>query len=510
MSRDTPTDAARPATIHGSAGSLCISRMTGPTTASRSALNHTGRAGITGEHSPQGAHEHEVEEPVEDDLLTWFLLHDLGGEQSQHRAAPLTPHAGRRSEGAHRGASGQLLRVAGGDAAATVLQSQEPAGAGRRSDTMILMHLSKNRDQVTMISLPRDSFVKIPAWTDSSGKSHPASNNKLNAAFAFGGPKLTIKTIEANTGVTIDHYVEVNFQGFVSMVDALGGVEVCTKKAIQDDKSGLNLPKGKSTLDGAQSLAYVRARYFDPRADIGRIERQQAFLGSMFRTATASGTLLNPAKLSHFLDAALASVTVDDRISRNDMLALASRLQQVAAGNVDFLTVPIADYDYRDGSHGSSVRWDRQAADELFAKINADQAIVPVVASSGGASTATVAPGQIKVQVLNGAGISGLARRAADDLAAVGFSISGQPANAATAGATRTIIAYDPTYNESVKTLAASMPYAELRAVPSQGAVMQVILGSDYVKAVTPSVSAPQASSSTPSNVTTAKSAKCR
>jgi LCP family protein required for cell wall assembly len=382
-------------------------------------------------------------------------------------------------------------------------------GAGRRSDTMILMHLSKNRDQVTLISLPRDSYVRIPAWTDAKGTNHPASNNKLNAAFAFGGPKLTIKTIEANTGITIDHYVEVNFQGFVSMVDALGGVEVCTKKPIHDQKSGLDLPKGKSTLDGAQGLAYVRARYFDPRADIGRIERQQAFLGAMFRKATASGTLLNPGKLSAFLDAALASVTVDNRISRNDMLALAGRLQQVASGNVDFLTVPIADYDYRDGSHGSSVRWDRQAADELFSKIEADQAIVPVVAGKAATAGATVAPGQIKVQVLNGAGVTGLARRAADDLAAVGFSISGQPANAATAGATRTIIAYDPASIEAVKTLAASMPYAELKPVPSQGAVMQVILGSDYVKAVTPSVTAPASSAPTASNVTTAKSATC-
>ena len=119
-------------------------------------------------------------------------------------------------------------------------------GAGRRSDTMILMHLSAERDQVTMISLPRDSFVKIPAWTDDAGTSHPASNNKLNAAFAYGGPKLTIKTIEANTGLTIDHYVEVNFQGFVSMVDALGGVEVCTKKAIHDQKSGLDLPRARA------------------------------------------------------------------------------------------------------------------------------------------------------------------------------------------------------------------------------------------------------------------------
>ncbi len=384
-------------------------------------------------------------------------------------------------------------------------------GAGRRSDTMILMHLSKERDQVTMISLPRDSFVKIPAWTDDAGTKHKESSNKLNAAFAYGGPALTIKTIEANTGVTIDHYVEVNFQGFVSMVDALGGVEVCVKQPISDQKSGLDLPKGKSVLNGAEGLAFVRARYFDPRADIGRIERQQQFLGSMFRTATASGTLLNPAKLTAFLDASLASVTVDDRIKRDDILALAAKLKQVAAGNVTFLTVPIADYDYRDGLHGSSVRWDRQAAQELFSKIESDEAVVPVVtAGADDTARATVAPGQIKVQVLNGAGITGLARTAANDLAGVGFAIAAPPANAATAGATRTIIAYDPAYNESVKTLAAALPGAELRAVPSQGPVMQVILGSDYTKAVAPTVSAPNPSGAGDKNVTAAKAGRCR
>ncbi|HYN74610.1 MAG TPA: LCP family protein [Candidatus Limnocylindria bacterium] len=362
-------------------------------------------------------------------------------------------------------------------------------GAGRRSDTMILMHLSKERDQVTMVSLPRDSLVKIPAWTDSQGTQHRAEKNKLNAAFAFGGPALAIDTIEANTGVRIDHYVEVDFAGFAGMVDALGGVEVCMKKPVKDSKSGLDLPKGTSTLDGAQGLAFVRARYFDPRADIGRIERQQKFLGAMFRKATASEVLLNPVALSSFLDAALKSVKTDKGITRDDILALAARLRQVAAGNVAFLTPPIADYDYRDGVHGSSVRWDAAAAAELFRKIEADEVIVPPAAPVGQAGP-SVAPGAIKVQVLNGAGIAGLARTAAEDLATVGFAIAGAPANAATTGAPRTVIAYDPKYDESVKTLAAALPGAQLKAVPGQGDTFQVILGTDYAGATTPVVTA--------------------
>ncbi len=378
--------------------------------------------------------------------------------------------------------------------------------SGRRSDTMILMHLSKERDQVTMVSLPRDSLVRIPAWTDSAGEKHSAATNKLNASFAFGGPKLAIDTIEANTGVTIDHYVEVDFAGFAGMVDALGGVKVCSKQAIQDSKSGLDLPKGTSTLDGAQALSFVRARYFDPRADIGRIERQQKFLGAMFRKATASEILLNPIKLNGFLDAALNSVTTDKGIDRQDIVALAAKLKQVAAGNVAFLTVPIADYDYRHPVYGSSLKWDRPAAQQLFAKIENDEVIVPPAATAG-KSSPTVAPGSIKVQVLNGAGITGLARRGADDLAAVGFAIATAPANAATTGAATTVIAYDPKYNESVKTLAAALPNAELKAVPGQGATFQVILGTDYTGATTPVVTAK--APDTESDVQTAANQRC-
>ncbi len=381
------------------------------------------------------------------------------------------------------------------------VQLSDPAG--RRSDTMILMHLSKDRDQVTMVSLPRDSLVKIPAWTDSQGTRHEASTNKLNAAYAYGGPSLTIDTVEANTGVHIDHYVEVSFAGFVAMVDALGGVDVCVNKAINDTRSGLDLPKGRSTLDGAQGLAFVRARYFDPRADLGRIERQQAFLGAMFRKATTAQVLLNPVSLGQFLDAALGSVTTDKSITRDDIVALAGKLQRVATGDVAFLTVPISDYDYRDPVHGSSVKWDKVTAGELFRRLEADEEIVPPSTSKG---QATVEPGDIDVQVLNGAGVTGLARTASEDLAALGFGIAGAPANSATTGATKTVIAYDPAWDESVKTLAAALPFADLQAVPGQGQTFQVILGSYYTTAIAPVV---VAASSSDNNVRTAASKKC-
>ncbi len=379
-------------------------------------------------------------------------------------------------------------------------------GAGRRSDTMILMHLSKERDQVTMVSLPRDSYVRIPAWTDSQGTKHSAGRNRLNAAFALGGPKLTIDTIEANTGVHIDHYVEVDFVGFAAMVDAIGGVDICVKQAIQDSKSGLDIPKGHSTLDGVESLSFVRARYFDPRADIGRIERQQQFLGAMFRGATASDVLLNPLRLNKLLDAVLKSVTTDKGITRDDIVALAGRLKQVAAGNVAFLTVPISNYNYRTADGASVLLWNQSEAKALFEKIEGDEVIVPP-AKATVADGPTVAPGQITVQVLNGAGVTGLARTSADDLARVGFAISGEPGNAATTGATQTVIAYDPSSAEAAKTVAAALPGSELRSVEGQGPVIQVIVGSDYSGAETPSLTGKKTTKT--SDVRTAANKRC-
>src|SRR3954452_17486463 len=146
--------------------------------------------------------------------------------------------------------------------------------------------------------------------------------NKLNTAYSFGGPRLTIRTIEANTNVRIDHYIEVNFLGFVKIVNALGGVSVCTPTPIHDPVhrlatggyggSGLELPAGTSKLDGIRALEYVRAREFDPTADLGRIQRQQKFMSSMVQKAKSTGVLLNPGRLYSVIQAVADSLTTDN------------------------------------------------------------------------------------------------------------------------------------------------------------------------------------------------------
>lgn len=349
---------------------------------------------------------------------------------------------------------------------------------GQRSDTIILAHISGRQDKATLVSFPRDSLVRIPAYTDASGDRHPPSHGKLNAAYSLGGPSLTVATIEQSTGIRIDHYLEVDFGGFVRMVDALGGVDVCLPQAVNDRKSGLNLPAGRSHVDGVQGLSYVRARYFDPRADIGRIERQQKFLGAMMSRATSTGVLLNPIKLKRFLDAALGSVRTDPDLERSDIVTLATKLRGLSPQNVRFLTVPVADPNFRAGLLGSVVKWDQAAAKTLFQRIRDDEPVVKEPRRDGGRPS--VAAASIRVRVLNAAGAAGLAARVSADLAAAGFSIAAEPTNADTTGAAATVIRYDARYTESVKTLAAALPGARLEKVEGLGATLQVLAGSSY------------------------------
>jgi LCP family protein required for cell wall assembly len=207
----------------------------------------------------------------------------------------------------------------------------------------------------TMVSLPRDSYVPIPGH----------GRNKLNAAYAFGGAPLLAQTVERVTGIRLDHYAEIGFGGFVGMTDAVGGVELCPKRNIRDKKSGLRVQKGCQEMDGGTALAYVRARYFDPKGDLGRVERQQEFLGAVFAEATRPTTLINPFKLVALGNAGTTALTVDERDGPIDLLRFAFAMKAISAGKGTKTTVPVADANYRTPA-GSAVRWDRDKALELF------------------------------------------------------------------------------------------------------------------------------------------------
>ena len=267
--------------------------------------------------------------------------------------------------------------------------------AGKRSDTMLLVHISKARDKAVLISIPRDSFALIPSHTNKAGKVIPAVHSKVNSAFNWGGAPLLIQTIEEMTLLKIDHYVEINFSGFARVVDALGGIEVCTKKDIDDPKSHLVLEAGVHTLNGIDALKYVRTREFDGLGDIGRMQRQQAFMSSVLKKATSAGVLLNPITMSNFINSSLDAVTTDEGLKSSDLILLAKEMKTLATSNIRTLTVPLSNLNYYANGVTASVLWDPILAPELWNRLREDRAVVDEVVAS--ASPSSTKPPKIEI-----------------------------------------------------------------------------------------------------------------
>ena len=229
--------------------------------------------------------------------------------------------------------------------------------AGRRTDTIMLVYVPVG-GKPALISVPRDSYLPIP------GK----GRNKINASYAFGGPELLVQTVEANTGLRVDSYVEIGFGGFVNIIDALGGIEMCLPKAIKDKDSHLNLPKGCQNLDGTTALGYVRMRKADPRGDLGRVERQREMLAAVAKKAASPATVINPVRYWTLCNAATQAVTLDERTSLFGFARLALAMRRVSNGDGYTLTVPIANNN-ASTSAGSAVLWDKGKAEAMFADI---------------------------------------------------------------------------------------------------------------------------------------------
>jgi LCP family protein required for cell wall assembly len=218
---------------------------------------------------------------------------------------------------------------------------------GQRSDTTILIHLSPDRAHAIGISIPRDSWVDIPACAGTNGKTIAEHMAMFNSAITDGGPACTIATVQKLTGIEVTHYVDVDFDGFKAMVNALGSVTVCSPEVVSDPNSGLKLVKGTNVLDGDQALAYVRARdTLGDGSDLGRIKRQQRFLGIVLRQALSGSLLSNPVRLTSFLEAATKAITLDSGTSFGDLQTLTSSLHGLNPANVVFYTAPIKNPNY--------------------------------------------------------------------------------------------------------------------------------------------------------------------
>ncbi|MGP3636636.1 LCP family protein [Streptomyces sp. 24-1644] len=240
---------------------------------------------------------------------------------------------------------------------------------GKRTDSMMILHDGSNGP--TLVSLPRDSNVEIPSFVGSeSGKSYKGTGRtvKLNAAYAEDGPELLVRTVEFNTGLRIDHYVEIGFGGFAQIVDAIGGVELDIPKAFKDKKSGADFQAGKQTLDGEQSLAFVRTRHAFS-SDLDRTKNQQKFLAALASQTATPSTILNPFKLYPTMGAGLDTLIVDKDMSLWSLSQMFFAMKGVTGGDGTSMNIPIS------GSVNNNLVWDKAKVKQLVQELNDDEKV---------------------------------------------------------------------------------------------------------------------------------------
>ncbi|MEV6907979.1 LCP family protein [Amycolatopsis sp. NPDC051071] len=233
------------------------------------------------------------------------------------------------------------------------------AGGGRLTDTIMIAHLPDNSTKPTLLSLPRDSQVKIPGH----------GTSKINSAFSIGGPKLLTQTVEGATGLRIDHYAEIGFGGFAKIVDAIGGVNMCVEKPMEDTYTGIKIPAGCQDLDGRSALGFVRMRHSDatPRSDLDRVANQRKFIGALVGEIGSPGTLLNPFTLFPLLSNGSASLTMDSGDHVHNLVGLALAMRGISSGGVVTTTVPV--------TNGSAENWDKTKSKLLFDALKNDTVI---------------------------------------------------------------------------------------------------------------------------------------
>ena len=224
--------------------------------------------------------------------------------------------------------------------------------AGARTDTILLLHTGAGPK--LLLSIPRDSQVEIPGY----------GHTKINAAYAYGGPKLLVKTIENNTGIKIDDYVEIGFGGLVNVVDSVGGVTICPKTALKDKDSGLNVKKGCQNADGKTALAYSRARHVYATQDIQRVQSQREVLGSIASKVKSPWTVLNPFRYQSVASGAASSLQIGQNVGPFALVKFALALSSAMGGSGLNCTVPLRDF---------AVNWDPVRAPKMFRYIKDDR-----------------------------------------------------------------------------------------------------------------------------------------
>ena len=321
---------------------------------------------------------------------------------------------------------------------------------GRRTDTIIVLHISPGREKAVMVSIPRDLRADVGGQT-----------NRINAAFSLGGPDLLVKTVQEVTGLPIHHYAEIDFAGFLKVVDAVGGVKLCnrTDRTLDDRFANLHMPPGCQHMNGIQALAFVRARHID--SDFGRIGRQQEFLRAVMDKVASKGNLVNLPKLLRIADIVSAHVKTDDTLKTREAIGLAQRLRKLDQQHVDMRVYPSEAVPPRCGGCAAFVE-PLPEASILMRALARDAAELPPVGLPGGKG---VTLASVRVTVLNGGGVPGAAARAAAGLQRLGVRVAATGNATKPTGAASTL-AYPPALEQQAKLLG-SLLGNRVKLVPS-------------------------------------------
>ncbi len=394
---------------------------------------------------------------------------------------------------------------------------------GSRSDTVILVNIPASRKRVVAVSFPRDLAItpmQCQAWNPETGQYGAQSDDqvytetKLNSAYAVGGPKCLVKEIQKLSGLSINRFMAVDFAGFAKMVDAVGGVEVCSTTPLQDYELGTVLANaGRQTLDGTAALQYVRARQVttEVNGDYGRIKRQQLFLSSLLRAMISKEVFFSPSKLNDVVNMFIQNTSVDN-IQTKDLVDLGQSLQGVNAGRITFVTVPTTGQTDSDGNEPPRIDdmhtlFDAIINDDpLPEEKNPDNTPVPGTPEStvstkpdsasqapspGAAPNAelvnavTANPQDVTVRVSNSTGQNGLAATAATELQSHGFNVTSPDDYPGPLSSTT--VFFSAGNEQAAATVASSFTNPTIERVTGMGDVVRVVLGSDFYSVTPPS-----------------------
>ena len=365
---------------------------------------------------------------------------------------------------------------------------------GQRSDTIMILHADPEAGRGAIMSIPRDLWVPIAG----TGR-----NQRINTAFE-NGPQQLIETLTAALGIRIHHYVEVDFVAFRSLVDAVGGVPIYVPAPARDRYSDLNIPEpGCITLNGDQALAWVRSRHFqyyesgrwreDPRSDFGRILRQQDFIRRLMKRAISKG-IRNPIRLNRMIGIATDNVTIDDNMSTKDIFALGRQFRSLDPASVQMYTLPVVNANV---GGAQVLRVKQPDAAQLIAQFN------PPPEGADEQPPPDVLPASVRVRVLNGSGVGGLAGKTAGELTAAGFQEVGT-GDADSFDYQRTVIKYGTGQRGKALVLRAYLPAgAELQEDNTLTVDAVLIVGRDFQGVRAPAAAAPPTSGAPSTTVTT-------